>query len=131
MSISTEQILIFDGECGFCTLCARWIARRWTSNPPPRALTWQSLERDWPEGTTPRVQQMRESVWWIEGDRHEAGSRAIADALLATSGPWRVLGSFILRPPVAWIAPRAYRFVARHRHQLPGGMPACQLAEDL
>jgi predicted DCC family thiol-disulfide oxidoreductase YuxK len=40
---------------------------------------------------------------------------------------WRIAGRVLLLPGVSWIAARAYRSIARNRHRLPGGTPACQL----
>jgi predicted DCC family thiol-disulfide oxidoreductase YuxK len=127
---TTEQFLIFDGECGFCTACARWIERRWTSTPSPRVVAWQSVDHEVPGLVTPTSQQMRESVWWIEGDRPHAGSRAVAKALVATSSPWRLVGFALLRAPLSWFAEPVYRVVARHRHRLPGSTSACRLRDE-
>ncbi len=46
---------------------------------------------------------------------------------MATHGPWAVAGRILLAPPVSWVAPLGYRLVARYRHRLPGGTPACKV----
>ena len=66
------------------------------------------------------------SAWWIDGARVEGGSRAVAFALMAAPGPWAVAGRILIVPPVSWVAPMGYRLVARYRHRLPGGTPACK-----
>jgi predicted DCC family thiol-disulfide oxidoreductase YuxK len=126
---ATEQILIFDGECGFCRACATWIERRWTDTPTPRVIAWQAVAREMPELDAPTIRQMRESVWWIDAERRDAGSRAIARALLATRAPWRLAGRALLSAPWSWIADPVYRVVARHRHRLPGATSACRILE--
>ncbi|NNN08019.1 MAG: DUF393 domain-containing protein [Acidimicrobiaceae bacterium] len=127
---TTEQILIFDGECGFCTACAQWIERRWTRTPIPRSIAWQSVEHELPDYSTPTPRQMSESVWWISGDQRDAGARAVARALLATSSPWRLVGRALLSAPLSWLAEPAYRVVARHRHRFPGSTSACHVRDD-
>ena len=126
---ATEQILIFDGECGFCNVCAGWIERRWTCTPTPRIIPWQSIAREMPEFVAPTMPQMRESVWWIDDEHRDAGSRAIARALLATSPPWRLAGRALLSAPLSWLADPVYRVVARHRHRLPGATSGCRVVE--
>ena len=58
--------------------------------------------------------------------RWHSGSAAVG-RLLLTSGPlWRPLGGVILAPGIRVLAELVYRIVARYRHRLPGGTPACQ-----
>ena len=127
MVTTPEQFLIYDGDCAFCTSSARWIERRWVRAPLPVAVPWQRVHLTWPALATPSVEQLRASVWWIEGPRHDAGARAIARALIATSSPWRLVGYAVLAPPLSWLAAPTYRVVARHRHRLPGATPACRM----
>lgn len=122
---NAERLLIFDGDCGFCGACARWMERRWSRTPRPRAIAWQSLDREQPPFETPTLAQFSESVWWIDGERREAGSRAIAHALLAATRPWPLVGVALRTPPLSWAAAPLYRSVARHRHRFPGATSAC------
>jgi predicted DCC family thiol-disulfide oxidoreductase YuxK len=119
--------LLYDGDCGFCTMSAAWVSRRWTGPDPPRAIAWQLLS----EETLVRLGltdvDVARSAWWIEGRHLEEGSRAIARALVATHGPWVIAGRMLLLPPIAWVAPLGYRLVARFRHRLPGGTPDCRV----
>ena len=32
-----------------------------------------------------------------------------------------------IQPPLRWLAPYLYRLIARNRHRLPGGTPACAI----
>jgi predicted DCC family thiol-disulfide oxidoreductase YuxK len=56
---------------------------------------------------------------------------AIADLLRTAARPrdlgWRLAGTVLAVPPVRALAWPVYRWVARHRHQLPGGTAACEL----
>ena len=38
---------------------------------------------------------------------------------------WQPLGHLLEAPGISWLAGRAYRWIAAHRHQLPGGTAAC------
>ncbi len=71
------------------------------------------------------------SVRWIHGRPggvvRAAGPAAIARLLVDAGGYWRPLGLLLDRRPVRWIAAPAYRLIARNRHCLPGGTPACRL----
>jgi len=63
----------------------------------------------------------------IDGNDLDEGARAIARALIAAGGLWEILGRVLLFPPISWISALGYRIIARYRHFLPGGTPACKL----
>jgi predicted DCC family thiol-disulfide oxidoreductase YuxK len=121
---SPRPVLVFDGDCGFCTSSARLVARRLRRSRDDFAVEpWQRLDLD-ALGLTP--EQCDESVRWVGADgRHEHAEGAIGRALLA-SRPWvRPVGGLLLLPVVRPLAGVAYRWVSRNRHRLPGGTPAC------
>ncbi|MCH9720102.1 MAG: DUF393 domain-containing protein [Actinomycetia bacterium] len=122
--VSTEHhrpLLVFDGDCGFCTTSAIFIVRR--IRPTAQVVPWQRLNLG-DLGLT--EQQCTEAVQWVTPDGAiRSGSQAIM-AMLATAGaPWRVLGRVGEWPPVAILADRCYRWIAEHRGMLPGATPAC------
>lgn len=119
-------LLIFDGDCGFCTSCANWVAARWAGDA--RAIPWQTLSDAKLAALGLTRSDVSAAVWWID-DRGEKfrGHAAIAESLSAGSG-WSALAGRALRvPPVSWLAAAAYPLIARWRHRLPGGTPACRL----
>ena len=118
--------LIYDGDCGFCTTSANWVARRWTGTDPPEAVPWQQLSEDHVVALQLSDDDLARSAWWSDGARLEGGFRAVARALMATRGPWAAVGRILLVPPVSWVAAPGYRLVARYRYRLPGGPPACR-----
>ncbi|MGH9097118.1 MAG: thiol-disulfide oxidoreductase DCC family protein [Acidimicrobiales bacterium] len=121
---SRVPILIYDGDCGFCTSVAVGISRRWRA--PAHALAWQSLgEGGLAElGLTPEAAQRE--AWWVDDRRRQfGGHRAVAKALLAARGCRRAAGAAILMPPLSWVAGLGYRLVVRYRHRLPGSTNAC------
>jgi predicted DCC family thiol-disulfide oxidoreductase YuxK len=112
--------LVFDGDCAFCTSCARLLER---IGPEAEIVAWQVADLD-QLGIT--AAQAAEAVRWIEVDGTvRSGHEAIAAALRTAGGPWRVAGRAILLPGISPLAAIGYRLVARNRHRLPGGTPAC------
>ncbi|MCY4035894.1 MAG: DCC1-like thiol-disulfide oxidoreductase family protein [bacterium] len=118
-------ILIYDGDCGFCTATARWAERRLSGDA---CLVVTSRQADLgalglTEGDVTR------SAWWIDPDgtcfdEH----RCIAKALRAMPAPWPALGRILTLGPISPLARRAYQLVASNRHRLPrfGRPKACQ-----
>ena len=122
-------LLIYDGDCGFCTSAARWAEKGFRHGE--RIAAWQLLGEEGLASAGLSVQDVREAAWWVGGGGGpERGHRAVARALQAAGG-WRAMaGSLMLVPPASWLAAAVYRVVVRYRHRLPGGTPACRLGED-
>lgn len=129
-------ILVFDGDCGFCTSCARffvrWLARARAGPAEPSAgrsvepsvAPYQRLDLAELGLTADRC---RVAVQWVGVDgRVASGHRAIAAALRAGHPVWRPLGALLVAPGFSWLAGRLYSWVAAHRDALPGGTPACR-----
>ena len=117
-------VFLYDGDCAFCSSCARWL-QRWVPTSAP-VQPWQFTDIG-VLGVTPA--ECDAAVQWIEGSNRAAGPAAIA-ALLRTSHVWwravgRVLGT---RLGLALTWPM-YRWVARNRDRMPGGTAACALPE--
>ncbi|MEP7191954.1 MAG: DUF393 domain-containing protein [Actinomycetota bacterium] len=124
----TLPILVFDGECGFCTTSARflvrWVVRGRSSPAEPSVEPWQQL--DLAElGLTP--DQCRTAVQWVgENGEVASGHEAIAGVLRAGHPGWRPIGALLVAPGFSWLAGRLYSWVSDHRDVLPGGTPACR-----
>jgi predicted DCC family thiol-disulfide oxidoreductase YuxK len=120
---SKKPLLIFDGDCGFCTT---WVNRleRWLPRFP-EAQPWQWLDLE-PFGLT--VDDVTHYAWYITPRRQFAGHLAFSALLRAQPGfGLRFAGWMIATPPFSWAAAAGYSFIARYRHRLPGGTPACAL----
>lgn len=121
-------ILIFDGDCGFCTWAAEWSERRLPSDA--RISPWQFMESELPAyGLS--VESASSAVYWVDANgRPHRGHRAIAQTLRTIGGGWSLLGVLMEAPLLSWIAAGLYRLAARYRHKLPGATPACRRGPD-
>jgi predicted DCC family thiol-disulfide oxidoreductase YuxK len=118
-------LLIYDGDCAFCSSSARWLSAHWHGQQ--KTIPWQHLDSDDFERLGLTIDDARQAAWWIDtsGGRSR-GHRAIGRALGASDGWPSVVGRIVLAPPFRWLAAGAYPLVARWRHRLPGGTPACR-----
>jgi predicted DCC family thiol-disulfide oxidoreductase YuxK len=125
-------VLVYDGDCGFCSTCARLIERYVPG--PARVRAWQRIDLD-ALGLTPA--QCTEAVQWVELDPAgtpgltASGPAAVAALLRGSRWYWRVLGLLIGNRVGLALAAPLYRWIADHRHQLPGGTPACASSLDI
>jgi predicted DCC family thiol-disulfide oxidoreductase YuxK len=116
---------VYDGDCAFCTSCARFIERR----VPSRAavVPWQFADLA-ALGLT--REQAEEAVQWVGADGVRASGPDAVALLLRDAGRfWRVPGRVLQLGPVRFAAWPAYRWIADHRHLLPGGTAACSLPQ--
>jgi predicted DCC family thiol-disulfide oxidoreductase YuxK len=121
MSINERPVLLFDGDCAFCTSAVRVLER---IGPEAEIVAWQLADLD-QLGVTER--QAADALRWVRTDGTiRSGHEAIAAALGTAGGIWRIAGRILLWPGISWIAARVYRLVADNRHRLPGGTPACE-----
>ena len=115
-------MLVFDGDCAFCSSSARWL-QRWVPSPAA-VVPWQRTDLP---ALGLSAAQCEEAVQWVSGPDHAAGASAIAAYLRSGRPWWRVVGVLLGSRPGLLVADPAYRWVARNRHRLPGGTPACRL----
>lgn len=126
-SDGSGAVLIFDGDCGFCTTVAQWAARGFHHGE--RSEPWQFLDDDFLARHGLTRAEVGSVAWWVD-DRgvRDGGHRAVGRALVARGGWWSLLGLCALTPPTSWAAAAGYRLVVRWRYRLPGGTPACRVA---
>ncbi|GAB2739475.1 thiol-disulfide oxidoreductase DCC family protein [Kitasatospora kifunensis] len=123
-----DPVLIFDGDCAFCSSCVRLAERYlrqtlasggWTAKP----LQFADLAA---LGVT-KERAEREVLWVTPSGEVFGGAQAVAKLLLRSGNIWAYLGAVLTLAPVRPIAAVLYRLVARYRHRLPGGTAACAL----
>lgn len=115
MAERTRPVLLFDGDCAFCTSCARALER---IGPEAEIVAWQLADLT-ELGVT--EEQASDAVQWVSAvGTVRSGHEAIA-AVLITAGPaWKLAGRVILLPGISSIAAKVYRLVADNRRRLPG-----------
>jgi predicted DCC family thiol-disulfide oxidoreductase YuxK len=120
--MTRRPVLLFDGDCAFCTSCARLAERR--IRPDAVIVAWQFA--DLAELGVSEA-QATDAVQWVGVDGAvRSGHEAVA-AMLSTAGPiTSLIGHFLLLPGISWTAARTYTLIAANRHRLPGGTPACK-----
>ncbi|MHB8220889.1 MAG: thiol-disulfide oxidoreductase DCC family protein [Acidimicrobiales bacterium] len=124
----SPAVLVFDGDCGFCTMSANWAQAHFRHGEHVRA--WQLLGDEGLEELGLRRKDVETAAWWVSGNGdHERGHRAAGRALEAIGGKWRFVGWLALTPPTSWFAAFLYRSVVRWRYRLPGATPACRIDE--
>jgi len=117
----TRPVLVFDGDCGFCTTSVRF-AERWL-RPHCDIIPWQRA--DLPSLGVDQQRAEYEVLWVTPTGATYGGAQAVAKVLLGSGGGWPVLGGLLRQPPLRWIAHGVYRLVANNRERMPGGTPAC------
>lgn len=116
-------LLVFDGDCAFCTTWVRRLER--TLGVFPESQPWQWVDY---EALGLSRHDVTHYVWFLSGDTRFRGHGAVAALLRSQrSVGWRFLGHLLVTPPFSWAAALAYAFIARFRHRLPGGTPACAM----
>jgi predicted DCC family thiol-disulfide oxidoreductase YuxK len=127
MTQQHNPVFVYDGDCAFCSSCARFI-ERWI---PTRAavVPWQFSDL----GALGLTQQQAEAaVQWVDPSRSviAAGPDGIAAMLRDAGKAWWLIGSALRLRPVRAVAWPAYRWLANHRHLMPGGTAACSLPQS-
>lgn len=116
-------LLIFDGDCGFCTTSAGWIEKRLPADV--RVAPWQILDLDDYDLTEHDVTT---AAYWVDGDgRTHRGHLGIGRSLIAAGGLWGIAGRLIIAPPISWLARPVYALIAKNRHRMPGASDACRI----
>ncbi|MER7757460.1 DUF393 domain-containing protein [Kitasatospora sp. NPDC097643] len=131
-----DPVLVFDGDCAFCSSCARWAERYlrqtlasggWEAVPFQFAdlAALDALAGGLGEVDAERAE--REVLWVTPAGRVYGGAQAVARLLMRSGGVWAYLGGVLTLAPVRPVAGVVYRWVARNRHRMPGGTAACAL----
>ncbi|MGW7262165.1 thiol-disulfide oxidoreductase DCC family protein [Streptomyces sp. NPDC054842] len=118
----TRPVLVFDGDCGFCTRAVDILRR--LVKPRCEAVPWQRA--DLAALGTDRHRAQYEALWVTPTGTVYGGVQAVAKLLMSAGGGWAVAGTVLTLPLVRWIAHGAYRVVAHNRGRLPGGTAACR-----
>ncbi|MFD0686349.1 thiol-disulfide oxidoreductase DCC family protein [Actinomadura fibrosa] len=123
MARRERPVLVYDGDCGFCTSCVRFLERYVPVDAEIVAFQFADLDA---LGTT--AERAEHEVLWVDrAGRVSGGAEAIGRLLTAAGGAWRAVGVAMRIAPASWAAHLLYRLVANNRQRMPGGTAACAL----
>ncbi|MFI8191536.1 thiol-disulfide oxidoreductase DCC family protein [Streptomyces sp. NPDC085946] len=122
----TRPVLVYDGDCGFCTGSVRLVARV----VRPRCDAVPSQRADLAALGVAPERARHEALWVTPTGTVYGGAQAVAKLLLSAGGAWPVAGALLTLPPVRWAAHVVYRLVADNRRRLPGRTAGCALPAD-
>ena len=114
------MLLVFDGDCSFCSTSAR-LFRRITKNKVP-ATAYQLYDL---ESVGLAAEQCSEALQYVTKDAIYSGHEAVARSLIDSKTAWSLLGYFLRVPVVSSVGYLVYTWVAKNRNRLPGGTPEC------
>jgi predicted DCC family thiol-disulfide oxidoreductase YuxK len=109
-----DGVLLYDGECGFCTRTVEVLARLSRSQHAVRPWQAEDVSR-W--GLTEA--ECAEAVQWAGNGRTASGPEAVREYLCGGPLVVRVLARVLINRltlPLGW---PLYRLIARNRHRLP------------
>ena len=118
-------LMLFDADCGLCTAAAG-LAPRLRLHLRVEAmqnvdLVSLGVDSERAAFEMPLVRADHSIVY---------GHEAVAAALQTGIPPLRLVGALMVARPTRGLFARLYRWVARHRHELPGGTTACLLPPE-
>ena len=128
MDVLTDRAtLIYDMDCGFCTRSAKWIEGHWSGDTRPQLVGGQMLDDATLDAHGITRERLAAEAVWVERGDVRGGADAIAASMTAATGWVHLLGVLISLPGMAQLGRLVYPYVAKHRHQMPGGTDACKL----
>lgn len=118
-----KTVLIFDGDCGFCTSTANWIVKHSKISVTAVPYQWAKLEES---GLT--AKQASAEVQLVSDGSIFSGHYCMAKLLkLQPNILVRSVGKLMTAPGINSMSALVYKWIAANRHKLPGGTPACEM----
>jgi predicted DCC family thiol-disulfide oxidoreductase YuxK len=118
-----RPILIYDGDCAFCSSTIRLLQRFMRTHPPMEPFQFTEVSN---YGLTKQECATEIKFVDLEGDIH-GGEAAFKKLFFEAGGVWRLFGGLLALPMVRQASGVVYRWVAKNRHSLPGGTPTCSM----
>ncbi len=128
--MTTNSVLIYDGDCKFCQLSLEFGIRHMKIFP-----SYVAFQRIDPADFGLTQAQVRSEIWLVETSPQEVtrlGGHLAASKILEmqTNPLYRLAGFLMKKWPTSWLAKHVYRWVALNRHRLPGGTKACNIQDN-
>ena len=123
--VEPTPLLIFDGDCAFCSRCVQFIKRRIR-----RHQQIQSWQRSDLVALGLTQEQCETAVQLVDRGSITSAHVAVALVLIYGKKGWALLGYAMLLPGIRQIAGVVYRWVAKNRDRMPGGTAECALTQS-
>ncbi len=104
-----------DGACELCRRSRIWAERR----DRHHRIRWVDFRRTADDELPVPPDALALEMWTREPDGTLLSGYAAWRRVLAALPGWRALAAIGALPPLSWLGPPAYRFIARHRERLP------------
>ena len=122
-----QNLLIYDGDCGFCFKSAR-LAQKWR-NGRVTIAAWQDVPETMQDLGLTDEDGMTQ-VWFVDGSGRLSGGAEAVNAVLREVWWARPFTWLYHLPFMAWLEEKVYRWVAANRGRLPGSTPQCSLPSE-
>lgn len=118
-----KATLVFDGDCGFCTSAANFAAAK--SRIGLQVVPWQRADL----ASLGLTESQASAKVQLHLDGLSFAGHECFAKLIELQGGWlnRLVGRVMTVAPFSWLAAIGYWLIARFRHRLPGGTPACKI----
>lgn len=116
-----KSLLIYDGDCAFCSSTIRIIEKYVKNHPEIAPYQWAKLKE---YGLT--IEECQKEIKFVSTDGNiTTGARAFSRFFSACPTPWKLIGKLLSAPIISQIARKVYNWIAKNRYRLPGGTPTC------
>ncbi len=116
-------ILIYDGDCAFCSSSVRAVKKLLKKLPTIEPYQFLNLDKF---GLTPEMCTLEAKFVRADGVV-VGGHNAFIELFKFAGGFWKFLAILVGLPGLRSIAGFCYRWIAKNRFRLPGGTPTCAL----
>ncbi len=120
-----KPVLIFDGDCAFCTQTANFV-RRFNVRGQMEVVPWQTAGLLARFGLT-EAQCSAAVQFADEQGKIFSAAGAANQTLKRLGGVFRLISALYALPGFHQLEDAAYAWVARNRYRLPGGTPECKI----
>lgn len=125
---STGPVLLYDGSCGFCADSVQLVLK----HDRRKTLRFASLDGEFGRAVLRRHPELADadSMLWVVPSDEDPGAELVLTRSAAALQVAEYLGGVWRAATAARLMPRSlrdavYQFVAKHRHELTRGGPAC------
>ena len=124
MPQTAKYDIFMDGSCSFC----RWTRERIEALRFRLAVAIPGLQRPGSGGAGPLSRALNSTVKCTCALRKErgCGDSKRGSPCFAVLPKLAWLGRIASLPPLRWLGPSVYGFIARHRYSLPGAPARCE-----